>query len=59
MILLQNYAGSKQKSYNNTTVKIFATLHKAKSNTRNESGLNEPAVKRTRVQVSDGRRNIP
>jgi hypothetical protein len=58
MILLQNHAGSKQKSYKNTTVKIFTTLDKVTSNTRNVTGLTCPAIKRTSVQVSDGRRNI-
>ena len=49
--LLQNSAGSKQKSYEIMTMKMFATLDEAKPNTRNIRGLNWTAVKRTTVQV--------
>jgi hypothetical protein len=52
MILLHNYAGSKQKSYEIMTVKMFETLDKAEPNTQNIRGLNLAAVKRTTAQVS-------
>ena len=39
MILLQNYAGSKQKSYEIMTVKMLTTLDKVKPNTGSIRGL--------------------
>jgi hypothetical protein len=40
MILLQNYAGDRQKSSKTTIMKMFVKLDKAKSNTGNTNGLN-------------------
>jgi hypothetical protein len=51
MILLQNYAGSKQKSYKIMTMKMFTILDKAKPNTGNIRGLNLATVKHTTVQM--------
>jgi len=47
--LLQNSAGSKQKSYEIMTMKMFAPLDKTKPNTGNIRDLNWAAVKRTTV----------
>lgn len=52
MILLENYAGSKQKSYKIMTMRMLAALEKAKPNIRNQRGLNLVAVKHTAVQMS-------
>jgi hypothetical protein len=53
MILLQNYEGSKQKSYEIKTMKMFEILDKANPNTENIRGLNLAAVKRSTAQVSN------
>jgi hypothetical protein len=52
MISLQNYADSKQKSYEIMTMRTFATLDKAKPSIENTAGINLTAVKLTTVQVS-------
>jgi hypothetical protein len=52
MIILQNYAGNKQKSYKIMKMQMSAILGKAKPNTEKIRGLNLAAVKHTTVQVS-------
>jgi hypothetical protein len=52
MILLQNYAGRRQKSYRIMKMQMFATLAKAKLNTENIKGSNFVAVRHTTGQVS-------
>jgi hypothetical protein len=52
MIILQNYAGNKQKLYKIMKMQLSAILGKAKPDTKNIRGLNLAAVKRTIVQVS-------
>jgi hypothetical protein len=52
MIILQNYAGNKQKLYKIMKMQMSAILGKAKPDTENIRGLNLAAVKRTTVQVS-------
>jgi len=53
MILLQNYAGSQQKSFKIMTVKMLTTLDKAKPNTRSIRGLNLAVVKHMIVHMSN------
>jgi len=52
MILLQNYAGSKQKSYEIMTVKMLTTLDKVKPSTGSIRGLNLAVVKHMIVHMS-------
>jgi hypothetical protein len=52
MISSQNYAGSKQKSYEIIIIQIFVILDKVKPNTGNIRGLNLATVKPTTVQVT-------
>jgi hypothetical protein len=52
MIIQQNYAGKKQKSYKITKMQMFAILDKANPDTGNIRGLNLVAVKHTTVQVT-------
>jgi hypothetical protein len=49
MIILQNYAGNKQKSYKIIKMQIFAILDKAKPDAGNIRGLNLGAVKHSTV----------
>jgi hypothetical protein len=51
-IILQNYAGNKQKLYKIMKMQIYAILGKAKPNTENIRGLNLAVVKRTTVQAA-------
>jgi hypothetical protein len=53
MILVQNYAGSKQKSYEIMTVKMLTTLDKVKPSTGSVRGLNLAVVKHMIVQMSN------
>jgi hypothetical protein len=50
IIIWQNYAGKKQKSYKSMKMQMFATLDKANRDTGNKRGL--VAVKHTTVQVT-------
>jgi hypothetical protein len=50
-ILLQNYAGNRQRTSKTTTMKTFVTSDKAKPNTENIRGSNLAAVKLTIAQV--------
>jgi hypothetical protein len=50
MIIYQNYAGNKQKSYKVMKMKMFAILNKAHPDTSNIRGLNLAVVKHTTVQ---------
>jgi hypothetical protein len=52
MIIEQNYAGNKQKSYKIMKMQMFAALDKANPDAGNISGLNLVAVKHTAVQVT-------
>jgi hypothetical protein len=52
MTTKQNYAGSKQKSYNIMIIKMFATLDKAKLDIESIRGLNLAAVKHMTVPVT-------
>jgi hypothetical protein len=52
MIIIQNYAGNKQKSYIFMRMKMFATMEKAKPDTENIRGLNLAAVKHKTVEVT-------
>jgi hypothetical protein len=52
MIIQQNCAGNKQKSYKITKMQMFATSEQEKPGTENIRGLNLAAVKRTGVQVT-------
>jgi hypothetical protein len=49
---ITNHAGSKQKSYKITKMKMFAVLDKAKLDTGNTRGLILAAVMFTTVQLS-------
>jgi hypothetical protein len=51
MIVEQNYAGNKQKSYKAMKIKMFATLDKARPDTGNIRGLNLVAVKHATFQM--------
>jgi hypothetical protein len=53
MDLLQNYAGSKQKSYANMTVEMSTTMDQPKPDTGYTCGLNMVAVGSTSVQMSN------
>jgi hypothetical protein len=52
MIILQNYAGNKQKLYEIMKMQMSIILGKANPDTENIRGLNLAAVKRTTVQAS-------
>jgi hypothetical protein len=52
MIIKQNYAGDKQKSYKIMRMNMFAIYDKAKADIENIRGLNSAAVKLTTVQVT-------
>jgi hypothetical protein len=52
MIIQQNDAGNKQKSYKIMKMQMFVTLDKANRGTGNIRGLNLAAVSNTTVQVS-------
>jgi hypothetical protein len=51
-MILQNYAGNKQKSHKIIKIQMSSLQRKVKPNTQNIGGLNLAAVKRTTVQVS-------
>jgi hypothetical protein len=50
MIIYQNYAGNKQKSYKITKMQMFTTLDKANCDTGNIRGLNLAAVRHMTIQ---------
>jgi hypothetical protein len=50
-ILLQNYAGDRQKTSKTMIMKMFITLDKTKPNTGNINSLNLAAVRLTIAQV--------
>jgi hypothetical protein len=52
MIILQNYAGNKQKLYEILKMQMPAILGKVKPDTENVRGLNLAAVKHTTLQAS-------
>jgi hypothetical protein len=52
MIVLQNYARKKQKSYRIMKMQISVTQEKAKRDTENIMGLNLAAANLTTVQVT-------
>jgi hypothetical protein len=52
LIIHQNYAGNKQKSYKFKKMQVLAILDKENPDTGNIKGLNLAAVKHTTVQVT-------
>jgi hypothetical protein len=52
MIIQQNYAGNKHKSYKIMKMQMFATLDKANPDTGNIRGLNLASVKHMTIQVT-------
>jgi hypothetical protein len=52
MIIKQNYASDKQKSYRIIKMQIFATSDKVNPDTGNIRGLNLAATKHTTVQLT-------
>ena len=58
MILLQNYAGSKQNSYEIMTVKMLTTLDKVKPNTGSIRGLKLGSGQAYDIQMSNCHYNI-